>query len=111
MTWLAHNQQVCPQGLEYSHRCNNNQCINPQHGVWETPEQNLVSDLNYTHSSYKNCTDLYCYLLSLPSLVGVAQMPLTHMWVGKLLSIVPILHIAYAQKSSHQRSKYWNAIN
>lgn len=30
----------CPDGLQHSHTCNNSMCVNPEHVVYETVEQN-----------------------------------------------------------------------
>jgi hypothetical protein len=40
MIWIAVNEGPSPLGLQYSHRCHNENCINPGHGIWETDQQN-----------------------------------------------------------------------
>ena len=40
ITWIAHFNTEAPEGLQYSHRCHNGNCINPRHGFWETDQAN-----------------------------------------------------------------------
>jgi homing endonuclease-like protein len=40
MIWIAYNDQPAPIGLQYSHRCHNENCINPNHGIWESDQNN-----------------------------------------------------------------------
>lgn len=38
--WIAINNKFAPTNLQYSHRCHNENCINPDHGLWETDQLN-----------------------------------------------------------------------
>lgn len=39
LVWIANNGPA-PAGLQYSHRCHQRNCVEPDHGVWETDLQN-----------------------------------------------------------------------
>lgn len=44
VTWMAHHNQPRPGKVgefDYSHRCHEGRCINPQHGVWEPRSLNV----------------------------------------------------------------------
>jgi len=40
LTWFYKYGPIPDTTLQYSHRCHNEMCINPEHGVWETDQQN-----------------------------------------------------------------------
>ena len=40
VAWIHRVRIPIPAGLQYSHRCNNENCIEPTHGRWETDEYN-----------------------------------------------------------------------
>lgn len=39
ITWIA-SKGVAPLGLQYSHRCHEENCCEPTHGLWESDAQN-----------------------------------------------------------------------
>ena len=39
ITWIAENG-AAPEQLQYSHRCHNENCVEPSHGLWETDLEN-----------------------------------------------------------------------
>jgi len=40
LTWIASNKTKIPVGKQFSHRCHNEACIEPTHGVWEDDNLN-----------------------------------------------------------------------
>jgi len=40
VVWISHHKQSAPLGLQYSHRCNQQNCVEPTHGVWEEDQRN-----------------------------------------------------------------------
>ena len=44
ITWIGRYGQITSPTLEYSHRCHQECCINPSHGVWETSKDNQARD-------------------------------------------------------------------
>lgn len=39
ITWISQNGPA-PLALQYSHRCNTTNCVEPSHGCWETDQEN-----------------------------------------------------------------------
>jgi len=75
VAWIHAKQAPIPAGLQYSHRCNNENCIEPSHGRWETDAYNkarwscrtvshvLVPTAAGGYTCYRTCPHLPCCLV------------------------------------------------
>jgi hypothetical protein len=52
ITWIAANGPA-PVGLQYSHRCHHENCVEPTHGVWEKDVENK------SRNTCKNCSHVF----------------------------------------------------
>jgi hypothetical protein len=61
ITWMAEHGKA-PEDKQYSHRCHNENCVQPSHGRWETDQENK------SRNACKSCShvvlpDTKCILL------------------------------------------------
>jgi len=54
VSWVLHNQQDWPEGLEASHLCHNKGCVNPVHVIPSTHQANMALNKG---RSYRNEID------------------------------------------------------
>jgi hypothetical protein len=52
IVWIIEKDKEAPTNLQYSHRCHNENCVNPEHGTWETDFDNK------NRNGCKNCSHL-----------------------------------------------------
>lgn len=62
IAWIARYQQPIPLGLQYSHRCHNENCIEPTHGRWEDDQTNKSRNgcKTASHVLVDGCTHRLC---------------------------------------------------
>lgn len=74
ITWVAEYGVIPDTSLQYSHRCHNGRCINPEHGIWETDLENKARNRcqGTSHLELPNHADLQLCAHSVPCLSSAA---------------------------------------